>query len=289
MRLFLVVISLMVCAGIERALLANEAAQPLAPGSVVRMTSATEESLNVTLVLDWNGDAVVPLCGKMHLAGFLRGDALETLRLCLARFFKKKLELSLQEANPRQYAIRIGKRGEAPKEIRAAGRISIASLIAKEGLPLEEKNIIRLLSPYGIDLVAASTSKVWSQPFQWRGGESIVIEKASDLTTNESFDVLGEVRKPGNYQYKPSQTVIDVLREVQGPTPQASFDSVFIYRHMKSEKIETTWDDKTHKIEPGDIVLVPSQKEGVFDKSLRWSSSVLAIVNTMFLILLARR
>ncbi|MFZ9520880.1 MAG: SLBB domain-containing protein [Silvanigrellaceae bacterium] len=289
MRLFYFFISLLVCAGIETTLLANGAAQTLAPGSVIRLSSANEQSMNVTIELDWNGDAAVPLCGKMRLAGLLPDDALEELRLCLARFFKKKLELSIQETSPRQLAIRIGKRGEAPKEIRAAERVSIASLMAKEGLPVEEKTIIRLLSPYGMDLVASATSKVWSQPFQWRGGESVVVETASDLKTNESFDVLGEVRKPGKYQYKPSQTVIDVLRDVQGPTPQASFDSVFIYRHMKSEKIETTWDDKSHKIEPGDIILVPSQKEGVFDKSLRWSSSILAIVNTMFLILLARR
>lgn len=266
-----------------------EAPNIVRPGAQFRLISKSDVALNSVIEVDWDGDAQVSLCGKIKLKGLTKESALESIHQCLLRFFKKKPELFMEEILPRHFVIKIGMRGEPARVVKTPANTSVKTLIAREGFLVTADSTIRLLSPQGFDLVAPAGSREWMESFFWQGGESVILEKQELQKISETFDVLGEVRKPGKYTYRPARTVIDVLREVQGPTPQASYDSVVIFRQTSGRKIETRWDDATTKIEPGDVLLIPAQKETSFDKSLRWTGSLLTIVNTLFLILLARR
>lgn len=261
----------------------------LVPGSQIRISSQSEAVLNVTAELDWLGEVQVPLCGQVKLSGLIIDAALEALRSCLKKFYKQMPDLAIQEISPRQVLVKVGMRGETGKLARVAGQRSVHSLLSVEGISLEAGRVVRLLSPYGIDIVASASDAEWSRPFRWRGGETVIVEKDTAENRQESIDVLGEVRKPGKFGYSPAKTILDAIRDAQGPTPQALPDTVIVYRTLSGKRIETQWTDSRIKIEPGDVLLVPAQREGSLDKGLRWTVSLLSIVNTLFLIRLSDR
>lgn len=261
----------------------------LAPGNAFRIISPHDTSLNTIVELDWTGEASIPLCGKQKLSGLTLNQTGQLLESCLSPFFKEPPNVNLDLVSPKLYSIRIGTRSEKKNIYRVPHRISVHSVLASNGYSYSEDTILRLLSPHGLDIVLPATSREWTQAFYWRGGETILLEKELPEKTNYTIDVLGEVRKPGKFVYRPSQTVMSVLREAQGPTQLSADGLVHVYRGSTGQKIETTWQDKTLKIEPGDALYVPPQREGVVEKGMRYTNSFLAIINTIFLVLLARR
>jgi hypothetical protein len=216
-------------------------------------------------------------------------DALRVLHSCLKKFYKQMPDVAVQEILPRQVLVKVGMRGETGKWARVAGQLSVHSLLSAEGISPEAGHIVRLLSPYGLDIVAPESDAEWSRPFPWRGGETVIVERNKAERGQESIDVLGEVRKPGKFGYSPAKTILDVIRDAQGPTPQALPDTVIVYRTLGGKRFETQWTDTRIRIEPGDVFLVPAQREGNLDKGLRWTVSLLSIVNTLFLIRLSDR
>jgi protein involved in polysaccharide export with SLBB domain len=265
-----------------------EKGRPLSAGTQLKLTSSLEDSLNLIVEIDWSGDAHLPLCGSVRLKGLQLEAALIVIRSCLSRFFKKTTDLKIEEVLPRQFAVRVGRRGETLRVVRVPAQASVRSLLATE-IKLNSINVmVRLLSPFGLDLVSPASSRQWDAAFDWQGGETVLIENIDEQKSEQTIDVIGEVRKPGTYAYRPAKTVIDILRDVQGPTQQAASDSIFIFRSLNGQKIETHWEDRINTVEPGDVIFVPAQKESTADKSLRWTGSLLSIVNTILLILLAR-
>lgn len=79
--------------------------------------------------------------------------------------------------------------------------------------------------------------------------------------------VLGEVRKPGRYEFDSQVTVLDVLAQSGGVTEFASTTSLFVLRGEGSKtrqipfnysKIITgSIDDRNFNVQPGDILVVP--------------------------------
>ncbi len=263
--------------------------ETLAPGNMLRISSPNDSSLNTSVELDWTGEASIPLCGKLKLSGFTLNQARQLLESCLSPFFKETPDVNLEYILPKLYSIRIGTRNEKRNIYRVPYGISVHSVLSSNGYSFSDYAILRLLSPHGLDIVLPATSQEWTRAFQWRGGETILLEKEFPEKTNYTIDVLGEVRKPGKFDYRPSQTVMSVLREAQGPTQLSADGMVHVYRGSTGQKIETTWQDTTLKIEPGDALYIPPQREGIVEKSMRYTNSFLAIINTIFLILLARR
>ena len=261
----------------------------LVPGSLLQLSSSEDKSLNSALEIDWNGDTILPLCGKIRLSGLSLHQAERTIDSCLERFFKKPPDFEIAEILPRLGAVKVGLRGEKSSTVRIQSGASVHSLIATTGLAVPNDYTLRLLSPYGLDIVLPATSAHWNEPFQWKGGETVIAEKTILEKNNYTIDILGEVRKPGKLDYRPSQSILSILREAQGPTTLAAQDSAHIFRGATGQKIETTWDDQVTKIEPGDAIMIPAQREGGFERGLRWTSSVLAVINTLFLIMLARK
>ena len=128
---------------------------------------------------------------------------------------------------------------------------------------------------------------MWNDHYPWRGGESLILEKPIETLVNYTVDILGEVRRPGTFKYRPSLSVLAAIREAQGLTSSADPDSVVVIRNSSGGKIGTVWDDSSTKIEPGDVIHVNGRQEGLFDRSLRWTGSILAVVNTIVLLIIA--
>ncbi|NBO38081.1 hypothetical protein EBU99_05815 [bacterium] len=263
--------------------------QPLSPGTRLHLNSNSEALLNDVIEVEWDGHAKVPLCGTIKLAGLEISAALESLNVCTAKFFKKPPDISIAEILPRLSAVKVGERGQKPQFVKTVQGTSVNSLLASAGLTLSAQHTLRVLSPRGLDLVDKADSLEWNRSFNWLGGEHVIYEKSEPNKSSFFIDILGEVRKPGKLDYRPSASLLDVIREAQGPTPQAAHDTVIVFRGLSGKKIETNWDDTKLRIEPGDTILLPAQRESNFERGLRWTGSILAIINTFFLVLLARK
>jgi protein involved in polysaccharide export with SLBB domain len=261
----------------------------LAAGNTLLLSSSAEAQLNTSIELDWSGQAPVPLCGNFSFLGMSVSEAQESLSRCLKKFFKQTPAFELRLQTPRLFAVKAGWRNEKMSVVRTPQGTSVHSVLAALLPAPDESAVIRLISPFGLDIVLPAGATDWSKPFDWRGGETLIIEKASSDKNQLSIDILGEVKRPGKFDYKPSQSILSAIREAHGPTSAADQDAVVIFRTTSGRKIQTTWYDQATRIEPGDVVYVPSQKENALEKGVRWTGSILTLINTLFLILLARK
>ena len=72
------------------------------------------------------------------------------------------------------------------------------------------------------------------------------------------FFILGEVEKPGEYQYRSGMNVLSAMAMAGGPTYRASRSSVLIQRAGSTELREYPL-DTTVGILPGDLVRIPER------------------------------
>ena len=259
----------------------------LGTGNTIRIRSTTEKSLSGTFELDWEGYVEVPPCQKFLARGLSLSELQDTLQMCLSKYIKQPFELRVKLNDPLLFAIRIGWRNEKQVTLKVSSFTSVQSALAKGRLSIEPKTTIRLISPYGLDVVLPASDSMWNDHYPWRGGESLILEKPIETLVNYTVDILGEVRRPGTFKYRPSLSVLAAIREAQGLTSSADPDSVVVIRNSSGGKIGTVWDDSSTKIEPGDVIHVNGRQEGLFDRSLRWTGSILAVVNTIVLLIIA--
>ncbi|NBX16223.1 MAG: hypothetical protein EBR09_02540 [Proteobacteria bacterium] len=261
----------------------------LAAGNVLSISSDSESQLNSTIELDWSGIASVPLCGSISLLNLSLQDAHATLSRCLNKFYRKIPDFRLSPVTPRLFAVKAGRRNEKMNIVKVAQGTSVNSVLASAVSAPESNAVIRLISPFGLDLVHPAGAADWSVPFRWRGGESLIIETPATSKSALSIDVLGEVKKVGRFEFKASQSILSIIREAQGLTSAADPEAVTVIRSTSGQKIKSDWDDQNIRIEPGDVIFVPAKSEHGFEKSIRWTGSLLAVINTFFLVILTRK
>lgn len=268
---------------------ATEFNDVLAPGNAIRLTSYDEQLINGTFELDWSGTIDLPLCGKTFLRGLDLAQAHKSLTFCLGKYFKNSIKFEMSVLTPRQVLIKVGKRNEKLTLMKVPQQSSVNTILAAAGPIPGHESIVRLISPFGLDIVLPADSNEWAKPFAWRGGETVLFENPPTEKPLFFVDVLGEVKKPGKLDYKPGLSILSLIRDAQGLTTSADQDSIYIIRTTNGKRIESAWDDQKTKIEPGDVLFVPAQKETGFERGLRWTGSLLTVINTLFLILLARK
>ncbi|MEG6508906.1 polysaccharide biosynthesis/export family protein [Methyloligella sp. 2.7D] len=77
-------------------------------------------------------------------------------------------------------------------------------------------------------------------------------------TNFRPFYVLGEVQKPGEYEYRSGLNILSAIAIAGGSTYRASKSKVYIQRSGKS-KMETFSLSPDVKVGPGDVVRVPER------------------------------
>lgn len=287
-----IILSLFAIIGLEFFAYAKEKSsqfESLRPGNSIRIMSPDEPLLNGQFELDWTSEVNIPLCGNISFRGLDLPGAELSIKQCLRKFYKRTPHFELNEIEPKQFLIKLGWRNEKLAQLKTTRGTSIQAILLSSEINTGTDSILRLISPFGLDLVLPHDSPEWGKPFQWRGGESLILEKPHHSEEAYTIDVLGEVKKPGKLKFSSNHTILSVIREAQGLTPAADQDTITVIRTTNGSKIKSTWDDQKTKLEPGDVLYVPPQKENSFEKTMRWTGSLLAVINTFFLILLARK
>lgn len=187
-----------------------------APGHQLQILSNQDSGLRGLVDISWEGDAQLPLCGKWRLTGMSPSEVTLKFKRCLIAFYKKVPDVIILNVNSERVAVRAGKRGEVLSTFKIHTNLSIPSVLASAGLSDGPESQVRILTPYGLDLVVLPSEYLQHRSFRWRGGETILVEPVRDERDAGHVDVLGEVRRPGRIRYRPLLTVFDVFRDVQG-------------------------------------------------------------------------
>lgn len=75
------------------------------------------------------------------------------------------------------------------------------------------------------------------------------------VTNYRNFYILGQVNKPGKYEYEPDLILQQAVAIAEGYTPRASEDTATVRRHENKEILVFDVDNNT-LIRPGDILFI---------------------------------
>ena len=80
-----------------------------------------------------------------------------------------------------------------------------------------------------------------------------------EMTSYRPFNVLGEVRNAGQYQYRPGLTIQDAVALAGGFTYRANTRTVYVRRADASGEVSVNTDGEKVPILPGDNIRVPER------------------------------
>ncbi len=75
------------------------------------------------------------------------------------------------------------------------------------------------------------------------------------VTNYRNFYILGQVNKPGKYEYEPNMTLPQAVATAEGYTPRASEDSATL-RRLENNEIQVFEIDNDQLVKPGDILII---------------------------------
>ncbi len=237
---------------------------------VIQVSIWGNPELGVTVPVRPDGKISLPLGGDIQAAGKTPSQLREAIAEELKRYIKTpSVSVVVMEVNsPKIYLI--GNSGEAGV-ITLRSEMTILQLLARLGtigdLDLERVYIIRDHKRLDLDLRELVEKGLAEQDILLQAGDIIRIPNAFA----NRITVLGEVNTPGNIQFRPDLTLVDVLVESGWVTEFANLKKVLVLRGVgseqeifeinvalikKGEKLETNM-----KLVPGDLVIV---KERMF-------------------------
>ncbi|HEY8280653.1 MAG TPA: SLBB domain-containing protein [Bdellovibrionota bacterium] len=131
----------------------------------------------------------------------------------------------------------------------------------------------------------------------WKGGEVLFFQKEpaySDVTGPEAgtqVQVLGELKRPGEFAHRPGADVYFYMSEAGGPTRDTDFFKVQIFRGLAGQKTMTEFELEDPKsapeILPGDILVFQADKPTRFQKGVGTVANLASIITAIALVIIA--
>ncbi len=124
----------------------------------------------------------------------------------------------LKNLSPEEYAAALQRKGFAETELKGQVSAINKQLIQQEVKPKEEEKEERYAIVYLYDLLIKGDKSV---NVKLNPGDKILIQKIEASEKNKKVVILGEVSKPGIYNYKEGMKLSDLIEEAGGYTPDA--------------------------------------------------------------------
>lgn len=124
-----------------------------------------------------------------------------------------------------------------------------------------------------------------------------IARESVDLPASQTVRVFGAIGRPGRYPFNDNLTLLDLLADAGGPTPDAMHDKIVVVHMAGRQKQARVFDmvdfvktadvSRVPVVRAGDLVYVPRQSEGMWRKALdelretASAVSILALVNAL--------
>ncbi len=240
----------------------------VAPPDVVRLEVLDEAGLTGDYPVGADGSVMLPLLGRVEVAGLTAAEAGARIHDLLERdyLYQPRVNLTVKEFRSQKVEI-LGSVGR-PGTYYLKGRTTILNLLAEAGGVLSGTSevrrgqTIRVVRTRAADPAAAAAQAIRVDLFELLvegRDEANVVLADGDLvyiTRTEQIHVVGEVKRPGSYPYEEGMTVLKALGLAGGATNQASLRRIVVRRIQDGAELRV--DAKPEDVlQAEDVVEVP--------------------------------
>ena len=247
---------------------------PVSPGDWIMISQTFDKALTGKFQVQFDGTVQLPYDKTL----LIQGLSLDELRALLQRTYQSyyqtplTLEVSLGE---RKRWIEIGGLVNHPTRILVRKDEALDQIISAAGglhsdasakfAKIESENQTQLVNLEDYFDRGDDTGIP-----DWHGGEKITLLRESP---EPPIHLLGEVRRPGDIPYKSGADFLYYLNKALGPTQFADLKQIQLIKNQGSDsqsiRFEATDHPNSQIIEKGDILLVPADKPGIFDRVIQ--------------------
>lgn len=265
-----------------------------------------------------DGTIGLPLIGSVYVRGMTLNQAAEAISTRYAYYLRRPIiSLELRQTRPIQIAIagEINRPGSYLVNLDAEGAPTVTKAIQLAGGITQSADIrtVRIRRPQAQGSTQTSVIEVslWelirsgdlNQDLRLRDGDSIIVPKATALTSSESLaiagasfspnairvNVVGEVVRPGSLELPPNTPLNQAILASGGFNTRASrgsvtlvrlnFDGTVTQREIDIDFEQGISDDNNPTLQSGDTVLVGRSGLASFTDTL---GSILSPINGVF-------
>ncbi len=273
----------------------------LAAGFLLRLRHAEDRDLNGTFRIGFNGIVDLPYNVSLKASGLTLEEFQAAVAKAYLPFFKSGFRVGV-ELVERAYWIEVRGLVVKPGRLRIKKETSVDEVIALAGgFPTTAENQPRFLKVARegkarlLNLEEYFSMGTLRTGIKWQGSEVLFFQKESSGDTISSLgskvQLLGEVRRPGEFGFRQGKDIYFYLAEAGGPTRDSDFQKVEIYRGDAGKRtlVEFELDDPKNapSVQPGDIIVVHADKLSPFQKFLNSAASFATVVSAIALLIIA--
>ncbi len=237
----------------------------IGPGDVLSIIVIGEPGLSGAYTVRGDGIIVFPLIGEVTAVGATPKELADRLAVALKRYLKNpRVQVSFQQVVPRKLFVHVLGQVLKPGSYEFQPGLSLAEVLAQAGGPttraaLRKAVVIRKKKQIPVDLEALLMKGNANQNVLLEPGDVIVVPQLEDRV-----HVLGEVTRPGYYDLKEGDRLLDVIQKAGWFTPKAGPDRISVMRNggqqLKLDLVAFLQKgDGNHNVPmvPGDVIFVP--------------------------------
>jgi protein involved in polysaccharide export with SLBB domain len=249
----------------------------LVAGDVVEITVSSHTGYDRTLTIPPDGKIQFPSLGQMTAAGLTTEQLTTRIREGLNKdLVDPEVTISLKEIN-KGLLRRVSVLGavKTPGVYELKERASLSEMLAAAGGPTKIADLRRVTitragsgERLAIDLTGAARTGTDSNSLPLEAGDLILVPEGAPPTVT----VLGEVLKPGSFDFNGEMRLLDALSLAGGPTPAADIQQVALTHAGETERqslnIQSllvqgrSADPQTNiQLKPGDTIVLSASEQ----------------------------
>lgn len=262
------------------------------PEDVLRISVVGEPDLGLDQIVDPKGSINVPMLGSVMAGGLTRTQLADELAKRYSKYLvEPKVQVGLvQFRKPRVYVVGQVNR-PSTFELRAGDRVMEAIALAGSFTQNADLSAATLTHQGSEERVPLDLHRLF---FQGDMAENLTLQDGDTIYIPEDvtnrFFVLGEVMRPGKYEYKEGMTVMDAISDAGGANPKANAKSTFVIRgdpkNPQRIKVDVSRFLKHADIrqnvvlQPGDVIYIPETNKPDWSKI---ASIIGIVVNSSYI------
>jgi len=274
----------------------------IAPGFLLTISSLADRRLNGDFRVDFDGNLALPYDINVNTTGTTVSQLKKKLTGLYHPFFKSSVDVDLR-VKERLYSVDVRGLVKTPGRYLVTPNASLDQVIAMAGgadkeTPPQFARIQKGPKVFVLDLNEYySQGEDHAQILGWLGGEVVFLQKDYTGALGERLPnspshlpiyMLGEVRKPGEYTFKPGEEFVDTLAEANGFTDLADLDRIEIIRRTGGRKrsFEFSWNEFQRAPTPaqGDIVIVHANQRTKSEFKLQMFAILVSILSSVAIV-----
>lgn len=239
---------------------------------ILTVTVWGQDELSGKYTVGADGDIAFPLVGRVKVAGQTVRAIETTLVSRLAAGFLKNPQVTVEVSEYRSQTVFVIGEVRTPGPLPLTGGTTLLEALARAGALTERAGGDLLLlrpaaaaadvtpvlpgAPGVTEVVRVDVQELQrgdiSDNTRLRHGDTIFVPRAA------TFDILGQVRNPGQYAIAKGLTVLRAISLAGGVTPLGTTRRVKIIRIVDGKKTERTV-KLDELVQPGDTIMVPTR------------------------------